>query len=246
VVSVPFESPDAAYLSSGTWSLLGIETRAPLITERTEQFGLTNEGGVAGTIRVLKNICGLWLVQECRRKWAEDGDDHDFAELADMASQASAFQSLIDPDDESFAAPGDMPARIRAYCRTTGQYVPGSKGAVIRTALESLAHRYRHVLDMLEDVHGARIPRLHIVGGGIQNRLLSRLAASACGREVMTGPVEATSIGNVLVQMMAHGDVAGLDQARAVVRASFPVETLQPDKADDWEEQHRRFLALAE
>lgn len=246
VAAVPFDTQDAAYLSSGTWSLLGIEAQEPIITARTERFGLTNEGGIHGTIRVLKNICGLWLVQECRRIWAESDNDHDYAELTAMAEDASAFQSLIDPDHESFATPGNMPSRIREYCRTTGQYVPGSQGAVIRTALESLAHRYRQVLDMLEDVNDAPIRRLHIVGGGIQNRLLSSLAAGACGREVVTGPVEAASIGNALVQMMAHGDVAGLEQARAVVRNSFPVEILQPADAGDWESQHRRFLALTE
>lgn len=244
VASVPFDSPDAAYLSSGTWSLLGIETPEPRITPQTEAFGLTNEGGVNGTIRVLKNICGLWLVQECRRKWAEDGDEHDFAELASMAEEAAGFQSLINPDHEVFAPPGDMPSRIREYCRVTGQPIPGSKGAVIRTALESLAHRYRQVLDGLEDVRGEPIRRLHIVGGGIQNRLLNRFAAGACGREIVTGPIEATSIGNVIVQMMARGDVKDLAEGRALVRASFPVENVAPTDTDEWETQHQRFLDL--
>ena len=240
VAAVPFEAAGRAYLSSGTWSLMGIEAGEPIINDRSLGYGFTNEGGVCDTIRVLKNICGLWLVQECRRVWAEQGEEIDFGTLTRMAGEAPAFAATINPDDESFAGVCDMPAAIGAYCERTGQAVPVSKGGIIRTCLESLALRYRAVLDMLEDLAGHRLDTLHIVGGGVQNKLLNQFAANAVGRPVMAGPVEATSAGNILMQMLAAGDIASLQEGRDLIRTSFETETYEPGDLAAWDAAYLR------
>jgi rhamnulokinase len=245
VAAVPAEGEDFAYISSGTWSLMGVEVREPVITAESLAFNLTNEGGVCGTYRLLKNIMGLWLVQECRRTWAAEGRDYSYDDLTGLAAEAPAFGPLVDPDAHEFLRPGDMPARIRAFCAQTGQRAPETDGEVVRTALESLALKYRWVLERLEMMLGRRLGVIHIVGGGSQNRLLCQLAADATRRPVVAGPVEATAAGNVLMQALARGRLGTLDEVREVVRRSFDVERYEPGAAAGWDEAYARFLTLA-
>lgn len=241
VAAVPAESTSYAYLSSGTWSLMGIEVDDPVVTEQSFEYGFTNEGGINGTIRLLKNITGLWLVQECRRIWNEAGEKLSFAELEEEARNAEPFVSFIDPDDASFAEPCNMPAHIQAYCERTGQPVPQTKGAIIRTAMDSLAFRYKTVFSMLEDMAGKKLDTLHIVGGGTKDRLLNQLTANALNRRIIAGPVEATATGNVLAQMMASGEISSIAEGRSIVRASFEQETFEPADIEDYAKAYTRF-----
>jgi rhamnulokinase len=244
VAAVPAQSDSWCYLSSGTWSLMGIETAQPIIDDRTLRYNFTNEGGVGGTIRLLKNIMGLWLVQECKRVWERAGQNHSYDDLVRMAEQAPPLASLIDPDHESFLLPANMPDAIAEFCRRTGQPAPADAGPIVRCALESLALKYRWVFERLEDLHGKRLDVIHIVGGGSQNRLLNQLTADACDRPVLAGPVEATAIGNVLTQMLGLGLVGSLAEGREVVRCSFVVERYEPKDAGRWEEAWARFQKL--
>jgi rhamnulokinase len=243
VAAVPAEGADFAYISSGTWSLMGAELPEPVINEQSLAFDFTNEGGVGGTFRFLKNIAGLWLVQECRRTWAHQGEEFSYDELAQMAAQATPLQSVVDPDYPDFLKPGDMPARIRGFCEMTDQPVPQSKGAAVRCALESLALKYRWVLERLEEILGRRLEPIHIVGGGTQNWLLNQFAADATGRRVVTGPIEATAAGNVITQAMALGHIGSLEEGRQVVRNSFDVVAYEPAGEPEWDEAYGRFLA---
>jgi rhamnulokinase len=233
-----------AYISSGTWSLVGVETDTPVITPQSLAYNFTNEGGVQNTIRLLKNVMGLWLVQECRRTWAQQGQELSYVELADLAREAIPFAALIEPDDTSFLAPGDMPARMRDFCLRTGQLPPATKGGFIRCALESLAFKYRWVIDKAEELTNRSVTVVHIVGGGSQNRLLNQFAANATGRPVVTGPVEATAIGNILMQMLAVGQIGSLREGRALVRRSFPLETYEPQETAAWAEAYQHYLSL--
>lgn len=246
VAAVPAEGKDHVYISCGTWALIGVELDAPLINEKTLALEFTNEGGVCGTIRLLKNIAGLWLVQECRRQWAKEGDDISYAELTMMADATIPFASLINPDAPEFLAPGDMPARIAEFCRRTGQPVPESKAAIVRCALDSLALKYRYVLGCLEDLLGKRLEPIHMVGGGTQNKLLCRLTATVTRRTVISGPVEATAIGNILMQAIALGRISSLAEARQVVRDSFDLEVYEPGAEADVEATWKRFVKLCE
>ncbi len=239
--SVP---PDWCYLSSGTWSLLGVEVPRPIITEATRRANFTNEGGVAGTTRLLKNIMGLWLVQECRRTWARSGREYSYDELIARAEAARPFATLVEPDDPSFLAPGDMPARLAAYAARTGQPTPADEGAFVRCALESLALKYRWTIGKLREILGTTIRSIHVVGGGSRNALLCRFTADACGIPVHAGPVEATAAGNVLLQAMARRRIANLADARAVVAASFPVVTYEPRDPAAWDDAAGRFDGL--
>jgi rhamnulokinase len=233
-----------AYISSGTWSLMGVEIPKPLLTDAALGYNFTNEGGVCGTIRLLKNIAGLWLVQECRRIWEKQGKTHSYEELGRLASAAPPFVSLVDPDDASFLLPPSMPQALADYCRKTGQPAPSEPGAVIRCALESLACRYRWVLERLEELTGQKLETIHIVGGGSQNALLCQLAADCCNRVVIAGPVEATAIGNVLMQAIGVGVLGSLTEAREVVRRSFDVVTYTPRQPERWQEPYQRFRKL--
>jgi rhamnulokinase len=233
-----------AYISSGTWSLMGAEIPAPVINERSLAYNFTNEGGVAQTIRLLKNLSGLWLVQECRRTWANQGQSLSYDELTHLAAAAPAFVALVDPDDAAFFAPGDMPGRIGEFCVRTGQTPLDSKGGVVRCALESLALKYRWGLERLEELTGRPIEVIHIVGGGSQNRLLNQFTANATGKRVVTGPIEATAIGNILLQMLAVGRLGSLSEGRDLVRRSFPVESYEPEANGAWTEAYRRFVKL--
>ncbi|MCY2994124.1 MAG: FGGY-family carbohydrate kinase [Planctomycetota bacterium] len=243
--SVSGSQPDWCYISSGTWSLMGVESPVPVVNDKCRELNFTNEGGVGDTIRLLKNIAGLWLVQECRRVWKQEGRDFGWEELVRRAGEAKPLVSLVAPDDSSFVAPKDMPAAIREYCQRTGQPVPQTEGEVIRSVLESLALRYRMVLGWLEDLTGQQLQTIHIVGGGTQNRLLCQMAADACNRRVVAGPIEATAIGNVMMQAVSSGDVASIAQAREVIRRSFDVEEYTPDNPQPWHDAYGRFAQLA-
>ena len=224
VAATPAAGRNWAYLSSGTWSLLGIETQQPIINEKSRRYNFTNEIGYGGSIRFLKNIVGLWLVQECRRAWGR----FDYVELTKLAEQAAPSKTRIDATDVRFGKPGKMPEKIVAYCRETGQTPPVTEGEFVRCILESLALLYRQTLEQIEDVTGQSIQTLHIIGGGSQNTLLNQLTANATGRTIVAAPVEATAAGNVLIQAIALGHLKDLDELRAVMRSSFELQTYRP------------------
>lgn len=244
VVAVPAQRPGFAWISSGTWSILGVEAPEPIITPESLRHNFTNEGGAGNTFRFCKNITGLWLVQECRRWWATHGQELTYTQLTQMAADARPFTCLIDPDHGDFLKPGDMPARIRAYAVQTGQTAPETQGEIVRSALEGIALKYRYVLETAEELLGQRLDPIHIVGGGAQNRLLSQFTADAAGRPVLTGPVEATAMGNCLMQAIALGHLGSLWDARAVVRSSTEVLTFEPGARAGWDDAYARFLRL--
>jgi rhamnulokinase len=246
VAAVPFRHPEAAYISAGTWSLVGVELEAPLIDDRTFAANLTNEGGIDGTIRLLRNVSGLWLLQDCQRSWASEGSVLDDAEVVAQAANAPALRSFIEPNDPVFLAPGDMPGRIRAFCERTGQPVPEDARAVARCVLESLALKYRQTLELITQATGTTPPEVHIVGGGSRNELLCQWTADATGVPVLAGPEEATVVGNLLAQALALGELTSLAQARDVVRASFEPTIYEPSGAPEWAEAYGRFQAIAE
>ena len=249
VAAVPVDPARAAtgkwaYISSGTWSLLGLETRSPRLDENARAANATNEGGVDGTIRLLKNIMGLWIVQECRRAWEREGQALDYQTLTHLAAQAPAGGPLVDPDHASFMLPEHMPGALQAYCSRTGQEVPEGPGPILRCALESLAFKYRHVLEQLESLAGVRAEVIHVVGGGCQNRLLNQLTADACARPVIAGPVEATAAGNILTQALGLRLISSLDDARAVVRRSFELTSHEPAKSSLADARYAFFKTL--
>jgi rhamnulokinase len=248
VMAVPAQSrpgsrPDWCYISLGTWALMGIESPCPVINDQVLALNFTNEGGVGNTIRLLKNISGLWLIQECRRIWNQAGRGWHWEDLNRLSAAAPSLVSFINPDAADFLAPENMPEAICAYCRKTGQPVPGDEGAILRCALESLAMKFRHVLGMCEELAGGRIETIHIVGGGTRNRQLCQAAADACGRRVVAGPVEATAIGNIMMQAVAAGDVGSIAEARDVIRRSFPVDTYEPHHMAAWDEAYEKAVA---
>lgn len=247
VVAVPTEltgSARWAYISSGTWSLMGLEIPEAILTRRALELNVTNEGGVDGTYRLLKNIMGLWLVQQCRASFARDGRDHDYSTLTSLAADEPAFRSLIDPDDSRFLSPDDMPAAIAAFCRETEQPVPENDGQFIRCCLESLALKYRRVLGWLQELSGETVEVVHIVGGGTKNTLLNQFTADACGCPVVTGPVEGTALGNVLIQARAMGQIGSLAEIRSVVRASSDLVRYEPNEPEAWDAADGRFSDL--
>jgi rhamnulokinase len=246
VAAVPATGSRFAYISSGTWSLVGTEVPAPVITAQTLADNFTNEGGVGGRFRLLRNVVGLWLLQECRRRWARDDEGLSYDTLTHEAASAAPFGPLIDPDDEGFLRPTDMPERIRAFCRTTGQRHPETRGQVVRCILESLALRYRWVVERLDALAGQRAEVIHIVGGGSRNALLCQLTADAACRPVLAGPVEATAMGNILVQAHALGHVGALDDIRQITRRAASVVTYEPARYDGWDDAYERFLRLAD
>jgi rhamnulokinase len=235
VAAVPADSGDFAYLSCGTWSLLGTEVAQPVLNERALALNFTNEGGYGNTYRLLKNIMGLWLIQECLRMWKKEGNELSYEQMVAQAEQAAPFRSLIDPDDAVFLNPANMPQQIREYCRKAGQPVPESAGEIVRCVLESLALKYRYVLECTEQLAGKRFAKLNMVGGGINNKLLCQFTANAIGRPVEAGPTEGSGIGNLLVQWLALGEIADIKQARAIVRDSFPLDTYTPHAQAEWD-----------
>ncbi len=240
------EDRNWAFLSSGTWSLLGVELPRPLISAGIQAAGFTNEIGYGGTVRLLKNIAGLWIVQECRRAWLAEGLDFSYDALTQRAGDAAPLCSLIRPDDARFLSSGDMPRKVQDFCRETGQAVPETPGEIVRSALVSLALSYRQTLEQIAMQTGRthRLRRLHIVGGGSRNALLNQFAAEATGKTVLAGPAEATAIGNLLLQAVTLGHLDSLAALRRTVRASFPVQTFEPVQADAWEEPYARFQDL--
>jgi rhamnulokinase len=239
VVAVPAAGDASwAYLSSGTWSLMGVEVPGAIVDDKTFQYEFTNEGGVDNTIRLLKNIMGLWLMQECRRQWLREGTDLSYTDLAAMADEAEPFTRHIDVDDGRFLAPGDMTKRINDYLTETGQDPIDDKGLMIRTILESLVMKYRSVMEAIEDASGTTIEILHIVGGGIQNELLCQFTANALGKKVITGPIEATASGNVLMQARATGQIQSLEQVREIARNSFNLKEYHPQNVSVWDKQY--------
>lgn len=248
VAAVPAQEKDFAYISSGTWSLLGAEVQKPLCTEGVMKANYTNEGGVDGSIRLLKNIMGLWIIQECKREWDRRGSETSFGELVELSMQAPAFKAILDVDDACFLAPGDMPARIQAYCAKSGQPVPEGKGEISRVIYESLALKYRWAIERLEeDMLKKPIEALHIVGGGSKNALLNRFTAEAIKRPVIAGPDEGTIIGNLLVQAQALGAISGIRELREVVENSFPTKTFLPETdGKAWDEAYQRYLKVCE
>ena len=239
--SQPGQRPDWCYVSLGTWALMGIESPEPIVNDKVLKLNFTNEGGVGNTYRLLKNITGLWLVQECRRVWNQAGRNWGWEDLNKLSAAATPLVSFIDPDVHDFLAPDDMPAAIRQFCQNTGQAVPQSEGAVLRCALESLALKMRRVLSMCEELAGGRIETIHVVGGGTQNRQLCQAAADACARRVVAGPIEATATGNLMMQAVAAGDVGSIAEAREVIRRSFEVKEYQPQNTAAWEDAYGRF-----
>lgn len=244
VAGIPMEGEDQPWLSSGTWSIMGLETREPIRSDEAFAARCCNELGVDGTVRFLKNISGLWLIQECKRQWALEGEDLDYAELARLADEAEAFTAFIDPDHPDFAAPGDMPSRIANYCERSGQPVPTAKGQILRVATESLALKYRVTLESFRRLSGKDFTRLHVGGGGIQNHSLAQATADACGVEVLAGPVEATSCGNLITQMIATGHLPDLAAGRRLIRDSFDFTTYTPHDPEAWNQAAERFRAI--
>jgi rhamnulokinase len=251
VAGIPGLDAQSLYISSGTWSLMGIETAEPIINATALDLNFTNEGGVGGTIRLLKNIAGLWLLQESRRQWEREGKEYGWAELLALAEQAQPFRCIVNPDAPDFFGPSNMVDTIRAFCQRTGQPVPESVGEVVRSCLESLALRYRSVVDALEALlasadgkPGPRLTTIRIVGGGSQNRVLNQFAADACQRTVVAGPVEAAALGLMMVQAVATGHLANLQEGRAAIAASIQQECFEPRAAAGWDEAYERFLKL--
>ncbi|MBN1972216.1 MAG: rhamnulokinase [Sedimentisphaerales bacterium] len=243
VVAVPAdEKTKWAYLSSGTWSLMGVEVPKAVISDKTFKYEFTNEGGAENTIRLLKNIMGLWLVQECKRQWQEEGEDLSYGELVAMAEKAKPFAAFIDPDYSRFLSPGDMPKKINEYLIMTGQKPIEDKGQMIRMLLENLALKYRLVLESIEDVTDKKIEVLHIVGGGIQNELLCRFTANSLGKKVITGPVEGTAIGNILMQAKAAGQITSLAQARKILHNSVETKIFEPQDTSVWDAQFQKYV----
>jgi rhamnulokinase len=246
VAAVPAQpnSADWCYISSGTWSLMGVEIDRPIINDKSLKHNYTNEGGVGGTIRFLKNIMGLWLVQECRRHWQKEGHDYTYAQLTQLAAAAKPFAAVIDPDHAPCLRPGDMPKKIADFCIKTGQTPPSTPGEFVRTCLEGLALTYRKTLEGLQDVLDRKVSTIHIVGGGSQNELLNQMTADACSRPVIAGPVEATAIGNMLITAMATGDVNSLADLRRIVRQSFETKHYDPRDTAKWDDAYARYRKL--
>jgi len=243
VVGLPASGENRAFLSSGTWALMGIELPEPIINDQSRELNFTNEIGYGGSVRFLKNMVGLWILQECRRYWAEEEQELDYEVMTHLAGSSPPFQSLINPADARFLSPGDMPLKVQAYCKESGQTVPRKPGPIIRCVLESLALLYRKTLQEIEQITGRKIERLHMVGGGTKNTLLNHFTANALQMPVVLGPAEATSAGNVLVQAMTLGHVKSLPEARKIVRDSFKIETI-PSYAAAWNAAYERLEKL--
>ena len=244
VASVPAENECFAYLSSGTWSLMGIEVREPIINEETFQMNFTNEGGVDGTTRFLKNITGMWLLEQCRKEWKKTGVSYSYPTIVELASSADGFRSLVDPDDPSFANPANMVKAIVDFCTATGQPVPRNHAQFIRCIFDSLALKYNYVLGKLQQVASFKIEKLHIIGGGAQNRLLNQFTSNAIVLPVVAGPVEATAIGNVMMQAKALGVVGNLQEMRTLISSSIATEVFLPQDATTWSLAYQKYLNI--
>jgi sugar (pentulose or hexulose) kinase len=243
VAGIPGDS-DSAFLSSGTWCIIGAELPKPILSDEARDAGFANEQGVEGTTRFLKNVSGLWLVQECRREWQAQGEEYSWQELADLAAAAESFTAFVDPDDEAFSSPGKMPEKIVRFCRESGQPVPTQKGTILRVATESIAMKHSIRLRQLRELTGMNLPAIRMGGGGIRNQLLVQCLADACAVPVHTGPLEATACGNLITQMTATGDLASIAEGRELIAKSLPRETCAPRDPAAWEEPMGRFQSL--
>jgi sugar (pentulose or hexulose) kinase len=241
VAAVPTATRNYAYISSGTWSLLGLEVEKPIINAAALAANVTNEGGVYGSYRLLKNITGMWLVQQCRQTWTDEGQVYSYGELVELARQASPFMSFIDPNDSTFLPAGDHPAWIKEFCSNSGQLVPEKKGSILRTILESLALKYKETLETLQQMSRQRVEVIHIMGGGSQNELLNQMTADATGLPVYAGPIEATVLGNALVQLISLGEIDDLAQGRQVVATSVDEKRYEPQYSAPWQDAYDRF-----
>ncbi len=246
VVAVPTLTENFAYLSSGTWSLIGLEVTQPIINEAVAAANVTNEGGFQNTFRFLKNVVGLWIIQQCRATWSAEGADYSYDQLTSQAAESEPFRSLIDPDSPDFLPPGDMPSRIRAFCRKTDQAEPETVGQITRAVFESLALKYRVVLDHLIELANKPVDRLHIIGGGGRNQLLSQMTADATGKEVVVGPYEATALGNAIVQLIALGEIESLAKAREILSGTPEKFQFKPQQTAAWDEALSRFKSLCD
>lgn len=241
VAGIPMSQGDNLWLSSGTWSIMGLETPVPITTQAAFDAGFCNELGHSGTVRFLKNISGLWLIQECKRQWAIDGDDLDYAALAELAIEAPAFTAFIDPDHSSFSTAGEMPEKIQEFCRASGQDIPNVKGKILRVATDSIAMKYRVTYEKIKALTGHSFARLHVGGGGIQNAHLAQATANALGIEIIAGPIEATSCGNVAIQMIATGHLPDMASARELIKKSFDFKTYLPQDQENWNAAYETF-----
>ena len=241
VTAVPAKSKNWAYLSSGTWSLLGIEIEEPIINESSFNNDFTNEGGANKSIRFLRNAMGMWLFEKCIKSWQKQGESYTYHQLIPMADKASRFKCMINPDDSTFLNPPDMPSAIYNYCKKNNQSIPESKGEYLRTIFESLAFKYRWIVDKINDMRKTPVEVLHIVGGGSQNDILNQFTANAVGIEIITGPVEATAIGNILIQATGKGVISSIDEGRKLVAESFPVKTYKPQDHQMWNDKYEKF-----
>lgn len=244
VTAVPSEKEDFAFISSGTWSLFGTETKKPIVNDLSYSFNVTNEGGFGYSTAFLKNICGLWLIQESRRQWIRDGKEYSYAELEKAALREKPFARFIDPDAPEFAVPGNLPARIKEYCRRTGQSVPENEGQTVRCIYESLALRYRAVLEGIEKCTGKKYDSLNVVGGGTKDTLLCKMTADACNITVYAGPIEATVMGNVAVQLISGGDIADVIEARRIIANSGQLKCYSPENTAAWDEAYEKFKSV--
>jgi len=244
VPAIPPQDKDFIYISCGTWSLFGTELDQPIVNEDSIRYNFTNEGGYNGTIRYLKNIMGLWLIQESRRQWIREGQNVSYADLEREALAVAPFRCFIDPDEDIFSGPGNMPKRVREFCEKTGQYVPQTTGEVMRCIYESLAMKYRYTLNALEDITGKKYNSMHVVGGGTKDNFLCQLAANACKIPVIAGPIAATVLGNAVNQLMASGDVADLAEARKVISNSFDTIRYEPKDTADWDSAYENFVKI--
>lgn len=244
VVAVPAENENYAYISSGTWSLVGLEVDAPVINDDAYEANITNEGGADGKFRLLKNVMGLWIAQQCRAAWHAQGATFTYDDLTAQAVNSEPFRSLIDPDNYLFLPPGDMPARIREFCHLSHQPIPKSIGQIMRTIYESLALKYRYALDDLVRLTGRTVDRIHIIGGGVQNTLLCQMTADATGKVVVAGPVEATALGNAIVQFISLGELDSVAQGRTLVRNSVTTVEYYPKHVEAWEAAYEQFRLL--
>jgi rhamnulokinase len=242
IAAIPAEDDAFAYISSGTWSLMGIESMVPAISPKSLEFNLSNEGGVEGTYRILKNIMGLWLLQECQRSWSEAGADFSHAAILSLASSSTPFKNLIDPDHPSLLNPNDMPEALSTLAARAGQPGMNNPGEFARCIFESLAFRYRQTLQELRQVTDKKIQRIHIIGGGSQNLLLCQFTANATGLPVIAGPAEGTALGNTMVQAMAQGKVKSLAEIRRIIRNSFEFKEFIPENSSEWDSHYPRFL----
>lgn len=242
VAAVPFQSEQAAFLSCGTWSLLGTELDAPILSPKSAALGLSNELGANGKVNYLKNIIGLWMIQESRRQWKREGQEYSFSELEQLAQEAAPFRCFIDPDDPLFTPPGDMPGRIKQYCEQTGQYVPQTVGEVVRCIYESLAMKYRLALEQISEATGKQFEVLHIIGGGSQAKLLCQMTASACNIPVLAGPIEATALGNLIIQFIALGALPDISAGRQLIAECESLKCYEPKRSDGWNDSYQTFI----